>query len=159
MRFPLIFPPRSAVLWFCRRQWQPHSTSPLAGRLSSGFMASLRLPVPWKFSLPFPATSQSAWEQLGFHSWELCSEWKFLVKIIPGYEWSVQEETGASPRSCGNSPTCPGALSRRGLSCSSWRHLPRGAKRVALDRGPGAHPALPLWTALASSSPGCLSEA
>lgn len=62
---PPHFPtPLSPDLWFRRRQWQLHSTSPLAGRLSSGFTASLRLPVLWKFSLPFPATSQSAWEPL-----------------------------------------------------------------------------------------------
>lgn len=96
---PPHFPtPLSPVLWCCRRQRQLHSASPLAGRLSSGFMASLRLPVLWKFSLPFPATSQSARERLGFHSWELCSEWKFLVKIIPGYEWSVQEDRSLSKK-------------------------------------------------------------
>ena len=65
VHFPLAFPLGSALTsGSAEGQWQLQSTSPLAGRLSSGFTASLRLPLLCKFSLPFPATSQLAWEPL-----------------------------------------------------------------------------------------------
>lgn len=57
----------------------------------------------------FPVSLGASLWQLRFHSWELCSKWKFLVGIIPGCEWSLQEEMRASLRGCGNRPACPDA--------------------------------------------------
>lgn len=101
------------------------------------------------FPSHFPVSLGASQWQLGFHSWELCPEWKFLVGIIPGCEWSVQEETGVSLRGCGNSLLVQVLRGGSRLGCSSWRHLLSGAEGVAPDSRPGAHPALPLWRVLA----------